>query len=98
MNREKIIKLYDIYYELLTNKQQKYFEQYYYEDLSYSEIAENFSVSRTAVYDQIKKVCANLEKYENTLKVANKEKQIKDALKIEDVKTLKNRIIEIIEE
>ena len=33
--------IYDYYKELLTNKQQNYFEEYYFNNLSLSEISEN---------------------------------------------------------
>ncbi|MDE7213906.1 MAG: DNA-binding protein, partial [Anaeroplasmataceae bacterium] len=54
--REEIISLYDAYGLLLTDKQRDYFESYYFDDLSISEIASNFEVSRNAVFDQIKRV------------------------------------------
>ena len=38
-------------------------------DLTLSEIAENLSVSRNAVFDQIKKTVSILEDYESKLKV-----------------------------
>ena len=37
--------LYDCYKELLTDKQKMYFEDYYFNNLSLSEIAENYDVS-----------------------------------------------------
>ena len=43
--REEIISLYDLYYNLLTDKQRDYFEEYYFSDLSISEIAINFDIS-----------------------------------------------------
>ena len=46
--------LYDYYGELLTDKQKEYFEYYYMENLSLSEISENYNVSRNAVHKQIK--------------------------------------------
>ena len=33
--------LYDLYGELLTDKQREYFEDYYFNNLSFSEMAEN---------------------------------------------------------
>ena len=40
--RVYIIDLYDIYGSLLTEKQRAYFEDYYFLDLSLSEMAENY--------------------------------------------------------
>ncbi|MDD3123241.1 MAG: sigma factor-like helix-turn-helix DNA-binding protein [Candidatus Izemoplasmatales bacterium] len=61
-------KLYDIYKDLLTDKQKTYFEYYYLDDYSLSEIADILSVSRNAVFEQLKKVIEHLEHYENALK------------------------------
>lgn len=90
--REELINLYDIYNLLLTDKQRLYFEEYYYNDLSLSEISENYDISRNAVFDQLNKVEKLLisyedklhlkEKYDNLLKVTN-DKDILD--KIENI-------------
>lgn len=64
--------LYDIYQGLLTDKQKQYFEYYYFEDYSLSEIAEMLDVSRNAVHDQVKKVLEHLDHYESTLKIFDK--------------------------
>ena len=74
--REELIELYDLYYKLLTNKQREYFEEYYFDDLSIGEIALNHEVSRNAVHDQLKKVIANLEDYEEKLGILKKIKSI----------------------
>ncbi|EFO72175.1 helix-turn-helix protein, YlxM/p13 family [Lactobacillus iners SPIN 2503V10-D] len=42
--------LYGFYGKLLTKRQQDYFEDYYYSDLSLGEIADNHGVSRQAVF------------------------------------------------
>ncbi len=42
-------------YALLTDKQMNYIELYYADDYSLAEIAEEFGVSRQAVYDNIKR-------------------------------------------
>lgn len=67
--------LFDFYHELLTPKQQKYMQMYYLEDLSLSEISELFSVSRQAVYDNIKRTEAMLESYEDKLLLYDKFRQ-----------------------
>ena len=56
--------LYDCYYKLLTDKQKKYFEDYYFSNLSLGEIAENYNVSRNAVYKQIQITINKLKEYE----------------------------------
>ena len=45
--------LYDFYGELLTDRQKEFFDLYYNEDLSLSEIAENEGISRQGVRDVI---------------------------------------------
>ena len=42
--------LYDYYGSLLTDRQRSYYEDYYFSNLSLSEIAENNNVSRNAVH------------------------------------------------
>ncbi len=70
--REKLIELYDLYSNLLTEKQKGYFENYYFDDLSISEIAMNYNISRNGVYDQLKRVEDALLDYEAKLNLANK--------------------------
>lgn len=85
-----ITNLYDIYYKLLTEKQQKYFEDYYFENLSLKEISENYNVSRNAIYNVIKEVEEKLNYYENNLKINEKTNKIKEVVtKIEDKKVIK---------
>ena len=91
--REELIELYDVYYSLLTDKQQQYFEEYYFDDLSIGEIAINHEISRNAVHDQLKRVISNLEDYENKLGILNKIKQI-DELDIKE--EIKEKIFDII--
>ena len=76
MNREKIIELYVIYKNLFSEKQQEYFENYYYEDYSLSEISENLKVIRSIVNKTIKIVENKLLKYEEILKIKNKMEKI----------------------
>ncbi|WP_405102245.1 putative DNA-binding protein [Oceanobacillus sp. FSL H7-0719] len=77
--------LFDFYHELLTPKQQKYMQMYYLEDLSLSEISELFSVSRQAVYDNIKRTEAMLESYEDKLLLYDKFRQRAEIIgKLED--------------
>ncbi len=45
--------LFDFFGELLTDKQKEYFDLYYNENLSLSEIAENEGISRQGVRDMI---------------------------------------------
>ena len=59
--------LFEFYAALLTDKQMNYIELYYADDYSLAEIAEEFNVSRQAVYDNIKRTEKLLEDYEMKL-------------------------------
>ena len=65
----RIIILYDYYEELLTDKQKRYFVDYYFNDLSLSEMSENYNVSRNAISKQLNDVVEKLETYESKLKL-----------------------------
>ncbi len=68
--------LYDLYGQLLTEKQQEYFENYYFNNLSLSEMADNYGVSRNAIHKQLKIVIDKLEHYENILQLNDKFKKL----------------------
>ncbi len=93
LSRDEIIGLYDIYCQLLTEKQRLYFEDYYYSDLSLAEIAENYDISRNAVFDQIKRATDALYNYEKNLGLQRKFKKI-EALNISD--EIKKEITDIL--
>ena len=59
--------LFEFYAALLTDKQMNYIELYYADDYILAEIAEEFGVSRQAVYDNIKSTEKILEDYEMKL-------------------------------
>jgi predicted DNA-binding protein YlxM (UPF0122 family) len=94
--REKIIELYELYKGLLTENQRLYFENYYYEDLSLNEIADNNKVSKTLVSKIINNTIKKLEHYEEILNFNYKENKLKNLLnKIDDSK-IKTVIEEIL--
>nr|WP_255781753.1 putative DNA-binding protein [Geobacillus sp. YHL] len=64
--------LYDFYQALLTPKQRNYMALYYLDDYSLGEIAEQYEVSRQAVYDNIRRTEAMLEQYEEKLGLLRK--------------------------
>ena len=94
-DRERICALYDLYNNLLTEKQKNYFEDYYFMDLSLAEIAENNNVSRNAVFDQIKRTVNALTEIEEALKL---NERIEKILSIEMDNDLKDKIISILKE
>ncbi len=71
------VTLFDYYGSLLTEKQRQYFEDYYFENLSLSEISENLGISRNAVNKQIHKTIEKLEYYEEKLELYQKSEKIK---------------------
>ncbi len=73
--------LYDCYSKLLTEKQRLYFEDYYFKNLSLSEISENYNISRNAIYKQIKIAVEKLKEYEGKLKLYEKKKIIEEIIK-----------------
>ena len=62
--------LFDFYGELLTDRQKEFFDLYYNEDLSLSEIAENEGISRQGVRDGIKRGEQILQEMEEKLQFA----------------------------
>ena len=63
----KISQLYDFYSELLSDKQRQYLDDYYFNDLSLTEISENYNISKQAVSNNIKRTITELEQYEEKL-------------------------------
>ena len=95
--------LYDFYQSLLTPKQQSYMSLYYLDDYSLGELAEEYDVSRQAVYDNIKRTGAMLEEYEEKLLLFQKFQErsklltnIKDLLL--DENTSKQDLLKVIAE
>ena len=70
----KISILLEIYGNLLTDKQRALLENYYNQDLSLSEIAENEQITRQAVRDNLKKGENKLFEYEEKLGIMKKAK------------------------
>ena len=63
----EINRLLDIYGRLLTKQQFEIMSDYYYCDLSLSEISELRNISRTAVSDAIKTATKKLDKFEKNV-------------------------------
>lgn len=68
----KINLLFDFYGSLLTERQQKFIELYYGDDLSLGEIAEQYDVTRQAVHDTLKRAEQTLNNYEEKLGLVGK--------------------------
>lgn len=96
-SRQRIIILYDYYGELLSDDNKKYFEDYYFDNLSLGEIAENNSISRNAIHKHIKNATEKLEFYEEKLKLYEKDKKIDELIKCISNDDEKNIVIKFIE-
>lgn len=96
--RNKLIILYDYYGSLLSDSQQAYFEYYYFNNLSLSEISENMNVSRNAVHKQLKVSCDKLLEYEEKLKFVKKTNDLKKYIdKIKD-NEIKEKLVQLLED
>ena len=87
-----LISLYDLYGNLLTDKQQTYFEEYYFNNLSLSEMSEIYEVSRSAVGKSLKEIETKLNNYEDKIHIYNKLNKVNKLIKDEE---LKNKIEDI---
>ena len=72
--------LYDFYGSLLTDRQREVMELYYGENLSLSEIAAEFSISRQGVHDALKNAERALHEYEQKLGLVEKFQQSREAI------------------
>ena len=88
--------LYDIYSSLLTEKQREYFEDYYFKNLSLSELATKYNISRNAIHKQLKETIKRLENYEDNLKLSKKNELLEEIIKKTSDIELKNKLQEVI--
>ncbi len=92
----EFIELFEIYKELLTEKQKNIFSAHYLFDLSLSEIAEQDGGTRQSVYDGIKKVKAKLLEYESVLRIREKNQRLFRLAENSNDKDISRSILEII--
>ena len=84
-NHIYVTSLYDYYKGLLTQKQQEYFEDYYFDNLTMEEIADNNGVSKNAVSKSLIEVKDKLEEYENILRLYKNKQKIIEVLEQEEL-------------
>ena len=77
--------LFDYYGELFTDKQKEYFTDYYFNNLTLQEIADNNGVSKNAVHKNIKDILLKLDYYEEKLNLYSNKKKIEKLLENVDV-------------
>lgn len=80
-DRDYLIILYDYYGELFNDKQRRYFENYYFNNLSLGEISGNLGISRNAIYKVIKLMEEKLYFYEKKLGLYSKNIKINGIIK-----------------
>ena len=98
MKMEEIVyynNLYDLYSELLTEKQRKYFEDYYFLNLSLGEMAQNYNISRNAAFKQLQNTLSKLKHYEEILKLQEKHEKLESVIKNIEDKELKEKLRDI---
>ena len=94
---DELMILFDYYEKLLTESQRNYFIEYYFNNLSLSEISENFNVSRNAVSKDLKLTVEKLNGYEEKLKLYSKDKKLRrlvNDIKDEELKEKINKILD----
>ena len=84
--------LFDYYQNLLTDVQRKYFEDYYFNNLSLQEIADSYDVSRNAISKTLKEIKEKLDYYESNLQLLGNNKKIRELLSEEDLKRIEEYI------
>lgn len=85
--------LFDYYESLLSDMDRSCFKDYYFSNLSLSEIADSCGISRNAVHKRLKKICDELCLYEDKLGLYDKEKKIMSLI---DDDNLKEKIKDIL--
>ncbi len=73
--------LYDFYGQLLPKRQNQVMELYHEENLSLSEIADEFGISRQGVHDALKNAEKALREYEEKLGLVEKFRRTGDAVR-----------------
>ena len=78
--------LFDYYEKLLDEKDRECFKNYYFDNLSLSEIAENIGISRNAIHKRLKKVEDELFSYERIIGLYDKEQKVLSLINDEELK------------
>jgi len=91
----EIALLYEIYGNVLTEKQKQIVNDYYNYDLSLSEIAENIGITRQAVRDNLKNAEKNLYDMEDKLELMKKQINLNNTIEkvIQEVSDLEISLV-----
>ena len=82
--------LYDFYGELLNDRKKQIFEDYFLNDFSLSEIANELGISRQGVHDIVKRTSKELWDYEERLSLVKKFTEVKE--KVGNIKKYCNEV------
>ena len=96
MDRVYITSLFDLYKSLLTERELSVFSNYYEQDLSMGEIADNDSVSRSAVFNTLKIAEDKLNEYEEKLGLYKLYQKLEEINRMDDVEDIKSSIRKIL--
>ena len=88
--------LYLIYKDLLNNHNSVIFDLYYGENMTMQEIADSEGISKSRVGSIIKNVEKKLDKYEDALKIYQKNERLNALLDLDDIDLIKVKINEIL--
>ena len=101
--------LYDFYGELLTGHQRRIYEDAVFNDLSLSELSEDYGITRQGIHDLLRRCDKLLMGYEDKLKMVEKSEAIKkiaeqiieslkesNAADTDKISTLAQQIIDIL--
>ena len=80
METLELILLFDYYGDLLTQRQKLCFDMHYNQDLSLGEIAQELSISRQAVYDNLSRTEALLKNMEEKTGCVRRDRQLRKAM------------------
>jgi len=97
----RLIALYDVYGNCLTEKQQQVFDLCVYQDLSLKEVSDLLNITRQAVKFSLDNTIVLLERLESQLQILKKFDKIKEKLNsLKDTvdETCKEKIDKILEE
>ena len=89
----EITMLFDIYGDMLTQKQRDFITYYYDDDLSLAEIAQNEGITRQGVRDAIKRAEAQLLDFEEHLGLKRRFEELKSGL--DEIKQMTEIINEV---
>ena len=90
--------LYDLYGNLLNEREKEIFSLFYEEDLSLQEIADERNVSKSAIGKTIQIVAKKLDDYEDKLHFLEKISKVEQELEKLNNKNIQEKIIEIMKD